>query len=84
MATVDDVSGSVLWHEIHTEVENEYYNDSQDGNESVESKEPKRRRYLFSERHEVSDVELYDTWFEEIMVQNEATARGEMDERSEK
>ena len=80
MATLDEVSEPDLGYEIHAEVENEYYHDPRDDNESIESEESRRRWDLFSERHEVSDVELYDTWFEEIMVENKAIARGEMDE----
>ena len=39
-----------------------------------ESKEDRYRRYLVSERHEVSDPEYWDEQFEEIMQENEAIA----------
>ena len=43
----------------------------------MQSEEARRRRYLFSERNQVSDTELYDAWVEEIMVENREAAHGE-------
>eukprot|EP00435_Cladocopium_sp_Y103_P063924 s1403_g25.t1 len=72
-ANYDDVSDPAGWMEIHG-IE---MTDGELEGSDEESPEARRRRYLFSERHEVSDAEQWDLWFEEVMEENDAIARGE-------